>query len=62
MSTKRKVTWKDILDHFKEVYPNLSKGVMDYRPYDYMTIVVYFTDGSRMAYDDIKKRARTIAA
>lgn len=62
MSTKRQVTWKDIFNNFKTVYPNLSKGVADYRPYDYMTIVVYFTDGSRMTYDDVKKRAKLIIA
>ena len=60
MSIKREVTWKDVFNHFKERYPNLSKGVVDYRPYDYMTIVVYFADGSMMTYDDIKKMAKTV--
>lgn len=54
MSIKREVTWKDVFNHFKERYPNLSKGVVDYRPYDYMTIVVYFADGSMMTYNDSK--------
>lgn len=62
MSTKRQVTWKDIFNNFKTVYTNLSKGVADYRPYDYMTIVVYFRDGSQMIYDDVRKRGKLIVA
>lgn len=62
MSTKQNMTWKDIFNNFKTVYPNLSKGVADYRPYDYMTIVVYFEDGSKMLYDDVRKRAKLITA
>lgn len=62
MSTKRQVTWKDIFNNFKTVYPNLSKGVADYRPYDYMSIIVYFKDGSQMIYDDVRKRGKLIVA
>lgn len=62
MSTKRQVIWKDIFNNFKTVYPNLSKGVADYRPYDYMSIIVYFKDGSQMIYDDVRKRGKLIVA
>lgn len=62
MSTKRQVTWKDIFNNFKTVYPNLSKGVADYRAYDYMSIIVYFKDGSQMIYDDVRKRGKLIVA
>ena len=41
MNVKRKVTWKDIFNNFKSVYPRLSKEAQDYRPYNYMSIVVY---------------------
>lgn len=58
---KRKVTWKDIFENFKSVYPRLSKEAQDYRPYNYMSIVIYLEDGSRVVYDDLMKRARMLA-
>ena len=58
---KRKVTWKDIFENFKSVYPRLSKAAQDYRPYNYMSIVIYLEDGSRVVYDDLMKRARMLA-
>ena len=59
---KRKVTWKDIFENFKMVYPNLSNGAKDFKPYNYMSIVVYLEDGSRVVYDDLMKRARILTA
>ena len=53
MNVKRKVTWKDIFNNFKSVYPRLSKEAQDYRPYNYMSIVVYLADGTKVVYDDI---------
>lgn len=38
MNVKRKVTWKDIFNNFKSVYPRLSKEARDYCPYNYMSI------------------------
>ena len=46
MNVKRKVTWKDIFNNFKSVYPRLSKEAQDYRPYNYMSIIVYLADGN----------------
>ena len=62
VNVKRKVTWKDIFDTFKSVYPRLSKEAQDYRPYNYMSIVVYLEDGTKMIYDDMAKRAKMLAA
>lgn len=62
MNVKRKVTWKDIFENFKAVYPNLSKGAKDFKPYNYMSIVVYLPDGSQVVYDDLMKRARMLVA
>lgn len=59
---RRKVTWRDVFDHFKAVYPTLAKSAKDFRPHDYMSIVVYFEDGSKMMYDDVRKRAKLITA
>ena len=60
MSTKQKTTWADIFNNFKAVYPNLSKGAVDYKAYAPMTIMVRFSDGSLMKYDDGKKMAKTV--
>ena len=62
VNVKRKVTWKDIFDNFKSVYPRLSKEAQDYRPYNYMSIVVYLADGTKVVYDDMVKRAKMLAA
>ena len=48
MNVKRKVTWKDIFNNFKSVYPRLSKEARDYCPYNYMSIVVYLEDGTKV--------------
>ena len=61
-NVKRKVTWKDIFNNFKSVYPRLSKEAQDYRPYNYMSIVVYLEDGTKVIYDDMVKRAKMLAA
>lgn len=58
MNVKRKVTWKDIFNNFKSVYPRLSKEAQDYRPYNYMSIVVYLAGGTKVVYDDMAKRAK----
>lgn len=62
MNIKRKVTWKDIFNSFKSVYPRLSKEAQDYRPYNYMSIIVYLADGTKVVYDDMVKRAKMLAA
>lgn len=62
MNVKRKVTWKDIFNNFKSVYPRLSKEAQDYRPYNYMSIVVYLEDGTKVIYDDMAKRAKMLVA
>lgn len=62
MNVKHKITWREVFDNFKAVYPNLSKGVRDFRPYNYMSIMVYMRDGSKIIYDDVVKRAKIISA
>ena len=58
---KNTYSYKDIFENFKSVYPRLSKAAQDYRPYNYMSIVIYLEDGSRVVYDDLMKRARMLA-
>lgn len=62
MGEAKKVTWKDIFENFKTVYPRLSKGAKDFKPYNYMSIMIFMTDGTKVVYDDLMKRAKLIAA
>lgn len=55
-----KITWSEIYSDFRRRHPNLSKGVLDYRPHDYLTIKIIFRDGSEMVYDYDSKRATFI--
>lgn len=59
----KKITWGTIYNDFKALYPNLSKNVVDYRPYveRYMTIVIWFNDGSKMLYNYDTKRATLLS-
>lgn len=56
-----KITWKKIYDDFKKRHPTLSKMVIDYRPYNYATILIFLTDGTRMTYNYDEKRAIFVA-
>lgn len=57
-----KLTWENVYEHFKAVYPRLGKMAVHFCPDGYMTIKVFLADGTRMIYDDLKKRARMVAA
>lgn len=48
---KRKITWSDIFKDFKDRHPNLKTKAIDYRPSDYLTIMIIFSDGMKMEYD-----------
>lgn len=62
MNEARKVTWKDIFENFKIVYPNFSKRAKDFKPYNYMSIMIFMTDGTKVVYDDLMKRAKLVMA
>ncbi len=62
MGEARKVTWKDIFENFKMVYPRLSKEAKNFKPYNYMSIMIFMTDGTKVVYDDLMKRAKLVAA
>ena len=59
---KDKITWSDILSDFKKKYPRLSRRIVSYRPYGYMTIVVYLADGEKVIYNQFDKKACFISA
>lgn len=50
-----KITWIDIYKDFEIRFPNLSKEIHDWRPYDKYQIIVYMKDGRKLIYDyDLK--------
>ncbi len=54
------IAWIDIYKDFKIRLPNLSKRAANWKPRGYLSITVYFEDGSQMAYDYLHKKASFI--
>lgn len=52
---RRKITWRMIHTDFKKNFPNLSKHVVYWSPYDQDQIVVYLEEGSKLIYDYVLK-------
>ena len=52
-----KISWESLYENFKSIYPRLSRSSVYFRPFGYMSIVVYFEDGMKMVYDDLRKQA-----
>lgn len=52
-----KISWESLYENFKSIYPRLSRSSVYFRPFGYMSIVVYFEDGMKMIYDDLRKQA-----
>lgn len=46
----KKITWTTIYNDFKRRHPNLRKDVTYWCPLDYLTIELYFKDGSKGKY------------
>lgn len=57
-----KITWSDILSDFKKKYPKLSRRMIDYRPYGYMTIIISLTDGEKVIYDFFDRKVCFLSA
>lgn len=57
-SMAAKVKWSDIYKEFRMKHPRLKKEVMDYRPYDFMTIILTFEDGTKMTYNGMTKECK----
>lgn len=53
-----KISWENLYENFKSIYPRLSRSSVCFRPFGHMSIVVYFEDGMKMVYDDLRKQAR----
>lgn len=55
------ITWDDLYDEFCKKFPNLCKNAVRYVPNGYMSIIVYFKDGSKAVYDSSTQRTRMMA-
>ncbi len=58
----KKITWLEIYQDFQRRFPTLSKNAVQYRANGYMSILVYFADGSQMVYDYMAQRGKLIFA
>lgn len=56
----QKIMFSDIYKDFKIRLPNLSKRAIYWKPRDYLSITVYFEDGSQVVYDYLHKKASFI--
>lgn len=56
----RKISWKSVYRDFKQHYPNLSRETVHFRPYSYLTILLYFRDGMIATYDYTAKKATVL--
>ena len=54
---KEKITWKKILNDFKERHPRLGKEVCWWCPQDYATILIHLKDGMKITYNYDEHRA-----
>lgn len=56
-----KISWESLYENFKSIYPRLSRSSIYFRPYGYMSIMVYFADGSQAIYDDLYKQTKIVS-
>mgnify|MGYP001773769574 CR=1 FL=1 len=47
----KKITWKKVVEDFKDHHPKLAKQVVYWRPHDYMTILIYLKSGTKLYYN-----------
>ncbi|RZS94190.1 hypothetical protein [Cuneatibacter caecimuris] len=58
----KKITWYEIYQDFQRRFPRLSKDAARYQPNGYLSILVYFRDGTQLIYDYMEQRGRLITA
>lgn len=58
----KKVTWLEIYQDFQMRFPRLSKTVSGYQPNGYLSILVYFLDGTEMIYNYMERKGQLITA
>ena len=58
----KKVTWLKLFQVFQLRFPRLSKNAARYQRNGYLSILVYFVDGTKMVYDYMEQRGQLITA
>ena len=56
-----KITWETVFDDFKRRHPNLSKLATRYRPLGFLEILIFLSDGSKVAYSFEKSNGWFVA-
>lgn len=56
----KKMRWEDVYKEFRKTHPTFSKNIIDWKPHNYGTILLYLKDGSKMIYDCITKYCKFI--
>ena len=57
----KKLSWDEVYKEFRRTHPKLKNYIIDWRPFDYATIMLYFKDGSRMTYDCTTKECKFVS-
>lgn len=52
-----KLSWNTIYTDFKSRHPRLSKMVTYWCPYNFATIMIYFSDGRKATYNYLEHKA-----
>lgn len=55
---QKKITWADIYKEFRKKFPNHAKKAIHYESNDFMKIVIFMSDGTKMTYDYLNKQLK----
>lgn len=55
---QKKITWANIYKEFRKRFPNLAKKAIHYEPNDFMKIVIFMSDGTKMTYDYLNNQLK----
>lgn len=57
----KKIRWEDVCNDFKRRHPTLAKNIIHFEPHGYATILLIFSDRTKMLYDYDTKIAKIIS-
>lgn len=58
---EKKITWNEIYKDFRSRHPTSKNLVMDWRPYDILTIKIKLSNGLTLAYNYDTKWCKVLA-
>ena len=61
MAKIRDDPYQEVYNHFLAIYQKLKNEVIGYRPYGFMTILLYFPDGGRMLFSDYDRQVKFVS-